>query len=167
MQIMIKIDILCVTSQQIGDTSDGCFVFKITCVFRIFLYSRCADLKPFGVYHVLANNLNSKYTNKTQCELKWYTWKHTMSTTSTQKLILCSNTMFWAQVKHTVTLPKRQFDCFKYVNDFFLYIAAVILWVISEFMLRFTNIHQGYFTDTCIWNWSFSEIIMKVKSACT
>ena len=32
-----------------------------------------------------------------------------MRKTSTQKLILCSNTIFWAQVKHTVMLCERQF----------------------------------------------------------
>ena len=79
-------------------------------MFRTFSCSRCADLKPFWVHHVLNNNVKSKQThtspificvilNDTQIKHSQTHGKHNTHSTSTP--ILCWNTILRAQVKHT------------------------------------------------------------------
>ena len=78
-----------------------------------FLCSRCADLKPFRVHHVLDKNVNTHEPNVNSYDTKTKQsqthGKHHMRSTATQKLILCWNTIFRVQVKHTVVFREHPF----------------------------------------------------------
>ena len=146
------------TSQQIG--AQEIVVFTM-CWFETILSSPC-DCQQLKL------KVNTHKLNICMCDLKWYTakhGKHTMHSTSKKVLILCTNAIFRAHVKHIVTLHERTFDGLVQIiflipitwhrkpirNNFNDYFAGDMMWMVNLYVdIQMRGDFCGRHCQTCI-----------------